>query len=734
MEQELTAIGGTVENIVFHNANNGWTVFELDCGGELVTAVGVVLQIAPGDGIRLRGEWVNHPSYGRQFKIQSFEKSLPATEGAMLKYLSSGAVKGIGPSTAARIVEAFGEDTLRVIEQEPQKLTQVRGISLKKALAVCEDYKRQFGVRSAMLFLQQYGVTPAESVRIWQRMGPTAVDAIRQNPYVLCESGVYISFERADAIAAEMGFEADSAFRIRAGLIHILRHNLGSSGHTFIPCEKLTAAAAALLHVEPRAAQEQLEGLCADETLARAPVSGRDAVFLPEAFRAESYAAGRLRLMLELPRPALGDVKLRVAQAEERFGIRYAEKQKEAIAAAVQSGAMILTGGPGTGKTTAINAIIAVFEGMGLHVALAAPTGRAAKRMAEVTGREAKTIHRLLEVEYTENDTPHFGRNEKNQLECDALIVDELSMVDVFLFESLLRALRLQCRLVLVGDADQLPPVGPGNALRDMLESGVLPSVRLEQVFRQAAQSLIVRNAHAIVRGEQPDLSQRGGNFFFLPRYTPAQVRSTVTDLALRRLPDAYGFSPLWDLQVLVPGRRGELGANELNTALQAALNPPSPERPERAVGGRVFRQGDKVMQTRNNYDVAWTKDDGEQGAGVFNGDVGLLEALDRRTGAMRIRFDDRVAELGPECVDELDLAYAVTVHKSQGCEFKAVVLPLFSGAPQLFYRNLLYTAVTRARELVVVVGREETVQRMVENGRKTLRYTALCSFLRGGG
>jgi exodeoxyribonuclease V alpha subunit len=530
-----------------------------------------------------------------------------------------------------------------------------------------------------------------------------------------------------------MDFGIDTDCRIRAGIMHILRHNLYSSGHTFIPAEKLATTAAQMLGISEDEALTALNALVSEEALIEAVISGRQAIFLPNAYQAETYAAGRLRLMLQFAPPVLGDCRLRIAEAEKNFGIQYAERQKVAIDTAYSRGVTILTGGPGTGKTTTINAIIAIYEGMGLKVALAAPTGRAAKRMSEVSGKEAKTIHRLLEVEYTEDDGDRtkFARNEKNQLDCDALIVDELSMVDVMLLESLLRALKLSCRLVMVGDADQLPPVGAGNALRDMIESGVLPVVELDEIFRQAAQSLIVTNAHKIVRGEEPDLSQRSSDFFFMPRFTSAQVKTAVTGLVQTRLPEAYGFSPLWDIQVLVPGRKGELGANDLNGVLQAALNPPAQDKPERTFGARIFRQGDKVMQIKNNYDIVWKKANGEQGTGVFNGDVGLLETLDRRTGMMRIRFDDRFADFGPESLDELELAYAVTVHKSQGSEFRAVILPLFSGAPQLFYRNLLYTAVTRAKELVIILGRADAVSRMVQNDRKTKRYTGMCDFLK---
>lgn len=733
MDENAVTISGTVENIVFQNSENGWTVLELDDGSELITAVGILFQVCEGDKLKVMGEWTTHRTYGRQFKVSSFEKSIPATEASMLKYLASGAVKGIGPAIAQKIIDKFGAQTLNIIENEPIKLSEIKGISKKKAEAISDDYKNQFGVRSCMLFFQQYGVTPAEAVRIWQHFGSNAVELVKVNPYILCDAGIRISFERADAIAAQMGFTQDTECRIRAGILHILLHNLYSSGHTYIPDEKLVSTAEQMLNVKSDDIDEALEWLCDQERIDIDEIDENRAIFIHQAFLAETYIAGRISLMQQLQRPQLGDCEKRIDEVEQKFGIEYAGNQRKAIETAYSKGIMILTGGPGTGKTTTINAIIEVYEKMGLKVALAAPTGRAAKRMTEVSGKEAKTIHRLLEVQYTKDDVAEFARNERNPLDCDALIVDELSMVDVILFEALLRALRLNTRLVLVGDANQLPPVGAGNVLRDLIETEMIPVVKLDQIFRQAAQSLIVTNAHKIVRGEMPDLSKKDGDFFFMPRFTPAQVSTTVTDLIKTRLPKAYDFSSLWDIQILTPGRKGELGANELNVVLQEALNPASPEKPERTFGLRIFRQGDKVMQIKNNYDISWTKDNGEIGTGIFNGDVGVLESIDKRLGIMKIRFDDRIAEYPPEGANELDLAYAVTVHKSQGSEFKAVILPLFSGAPQLFYRNLLYTAVTRAKQLVIIVGRSETVERMVECNKKMKRYTGLCDFIKNG-
>lgn len=731
---EMQTLRGTVESVVFRNEQNGYTVFELACDRQLVTVVGTLPPISQGETFTVRGEWGEHPNYGRQFKAETFEQELPADESAMLRYLSSGAVKGIGAALAGRIVQAFGADTLEVLEHDPERLArEVKGVSLQRAQQMSEAYNAQFGVRSCMLFLQQYGVTAAQAIRIWKRFGVQATDLVRRNPYILCESGLWIGFEKADDIALRLGIGKEDGFRIRAGMAHILRHNLYTAGHTYIPREKLLGTASDLLGVPESDAAAQLDALVRGGELVQAELGGRGCVFLPEAEHAERYIAGRLLLMCGIKPAPMGDVDARIDEAEHRLNIQYAQKQREAIRTACESHVMVLTGGPGTGKTTALNAIIHVYEGMGLKVALAAPTGRAAKRMSEVSGREAKTIHRLLEMAYEDGDVPRFARGEQNPLDCTALIVDELSMVDVMLLESLLRALRMGCRLVLVGDADQLPPVGPGNALRDIIASGRVPVVVLSEIFRQAAQSLIVRNAHRIVGGEMPELTRADGDFFFLSRRTADKVLSTLVELASERLPRAYGYSPLWDMQVLTPGRKGELGSQALNRRLQQVLNPPDSGKAERPAGFGVLREGDKVMQVKNNYDLAWKREVGENGAGVFNGDVGLLERVDKRTGTLWVRYEDRLAEYAPEQADELELAYAVTVHKSQGSEFRAVLLPLFEGPSLLLYRNLLYTAVTRAKELTILIGRVETVRRMVENDRRARRYTGLRTFLAEG-
>jgi exodeoxyribonuclease V alpha subunit len=733
MEEEYVSLAGTIENIIYRNNDNGWTVIELNCEDELITVVGSISQVSAGDELKVQGEWVTHSSYGKQFKANYFERCLPATTAAITKYLSSGAIKGIGATTAKKLVEAFGVNTLEVIENEPQSLLKIKGITPNKAAQISDEFKQQFGVRTCMLFLQQYNVTAAESIRIWKRFGVSTVDLVKRDPYILCEEGLWISFERADSIADAMGIKKDDDGRLRAGIVHVMRHNLYSVGHTYVPYPKLAETAAELLDISAEQIECEIDTLTENQDLIKVDMGEVQAIFLPDSHKAETYCAGRIELYLKIAPIVLGDCEARVSEVEQKFAISYAKKQREAIATAHNKGLMILTGGPGTGKTTTINAIIHIYEGMGLKVVLCAPTGRAAKRMSEVCGKEAKTIHRLLEMEFNGDDVSRFARNERNQLDCDAIIVDELSMVDVFLLESLLRAMKLSCRLVMVGDANQLPPVGAGNVLKDMINSKKVPVVELDEIFRQAAKSLIVLNAHKIVKGEMPDLACHSSDFFFMPKYTAAQVKNTVKELVELRLPAAYGFSPLWDIQVLVPGRKGELGTIDFNISLQEVLNPFSPDKAERRLGTRIFREGDKIMQIKNNYDLMWEKENGEKGTGVFNGDIGILQSIDKRTGSFKVKFDDRTADYANENIEELELAYAVTVHKSQGSEFRAVVLALFSGAPQLFYRNLLYTAVTRARELCVIVGRDSTIQHMVENNKKAKRYTGLEEFLRNG-
>ena len=723
--EELT---GIVEGVIYRNPENGYSVLDVSADEKLVTVVGMLSCVDPGEELKMHGAWVNHPTFGRQFKVEAFERSRPQSAGDMLRYLSGGTIKGIGPATAEKIVTRFGEDTFRVLENEPEKLALIKGISKEKANAICEAFKKQIAVREIMIALERYGMTPTECLSAYRAFGANAVSRITENPYCLCGAAVGIGFARADEIASSLDFDVSPLFRRRAGLLHILTHNL-SNGHTCLPREKIIAPACALLSCGEEEAQSAIDGLIEDRELVEKELSGRAFLFLPHMYLAEKNIAERMQVMLRFPpaggRPAEADLD----EIEEKQGIRFAEKQRLAILTAVKQGLLVLTGGPGTGKTTTLNGILALYEKRNLRVLLAAPTGRAAKRMSEVTGREAKTLHRLLEAVFSETGRQSFQRNMENPLEADAVIVDELSMVDVQLFWGLLDALPLSCRLIMVGDSDQLPPVGPGNVLHDIIDSGLLPVVALTEVFRQAMESLIVTNAHRIVSGEYPLLDAKDRDFFFLQREQPDSAAATLVELYTKRLPAAYGYDPLRDIQIICPSRKGEIGTVRLNQRLQEILNPASPEKDELSQGGRVFRVGDKVMQIKNNYDIVWTK--GKQtGEGVFNGDIGLITAVNPNIKFMKIQFDDKTALYPFDSVKELELAYAITVHKSQGCEFEAVLMPAGATVQQLCYRNLLYTAVTRAKSRMIVVGRKDVICAMVDNDKQTKRYSALRTFL----
>ncbi|HIY29108.1 MAG TPA: ATP-dependent RecD-like DNA helicase, partial [Firmicutes bacterium] len=645
------------------------------------------------------------------------------------KYLSSGAVKGIGAATAARIVETFGENSLEVIEKEPERLAQVKGVTKSKAKRISEDFQQANGIKDVMARLGKYGITPEESVRIWKRYGAHAEECIRQDPFCLCDEELDIDFARADTIAASLEMPQDDSGRIRAGILHVLRHN-ADNGHTCLPRDRLAQVAARMLQVEVESVGGTLRSM--EETFdVQAQTFGeREFIFLPRYYQSETYSADRLKMMLRYPPQSIVGVEGAIKEVEIRENIHYAAEQKEAIVQALEKGFLILTGGPGTGKTTTLNGIIRILKNKGETVLLAAPTGRAAKRMSELTGEEAKTVHRLLQVEWDDQDNPVFSRNERNPLECDAVVVDELSMVDTLLFEGILRALPLGCRLILVGDCDQLPSVGAGNVLGDLIASGMFPVVQLTEIFRQSMESLIVTNAHRIVAGQMPELRDKAHDFFFLPLRRAESISNTIVDLCARRLPASYGYSVFQDIQVLAPSRKGELGTIELNHRLQEALNPPEKGKKELSIGGSILREGDKVMQVKNNYNLPWTRSDGTTGEGVFNGDVGILVEIDKAAGALTVAIDDKMVLYDTDHANELELAYAATVHKSQGNEFQAVILPMFPGPKQLQYRNLLYTAVTRAKSLLILVGEEGTIQKMVANDRKTRRYSGLLRFL----
>ncbi|WP_195543534.1 SF1B family DNA helicase RecD2 [Massiliimalia timonensis] len=728
-EKEWLNLCGSVDHIIYANRDSGFAVIELEAGDELICAVGNMPDVQEGAELSLMGYYTTHPNYGYQFRVETCEQRMPATAGAICKYLSSGVIKGIGSAIARRIVEKFGDDTLHIMEQSPQRLAEIKGITVKRSQELAEELKQVFGVRNLMLFLSQYGISPAVSVKVWKRWGVLAQDLIRENPYILCGRMFQLEFQLADQIARQQGISPDSEIRVSAGLSCILIHNL-NNGHTCLPSRKLIQAAEKLLELSGDVIEEKLEEVLEKGELVRLKKK-QEYLALPELYSSEQYIASRIAMMVSIPPQDEPQIDFVIRQIEEERNIRYEGLQKQAIKEALMNEIFILTGGPGTGKTTTLNGIIDVLEYCGKTLSIAAPTGRAAKRISEVTGREAKTIHRLLEVEMGDG-TPRFAKNEQEPLISDAVVIDEMSMVDVPLFEALLRAMKPSAKLILVGDYHQLPSVGAGNVLHDLLASGVIPTIRLQQIFRQAAKSLIVTNAHRIVQGEMPDLNKKQGDFFFLSRRDNASASQTILDLACRRLPNSYGYSPTEDIQVLCPQRKGELGVEELNSKLQTQLNPPGAGKTEFKAGMYTYRLGDKVMQTKNNYDIEWQKND-ERGMGIFNGDIGTICMIDKGSQTLAIDFEGRIAYYPFEMAsDQLELAYAITVHKSQGNEFEAVVIPILGGYDRLYYRNLLYTAITRAKQIVILVGKEERIAYMVDNNLKSVRFTNLKHLLNG--
>ena len=727
--QETITLTGTVNRITYKNETNGYTVAEVRADKENVTVVGILPFLNEGDLADFYGKYIIHPSYGQQFSALSFERKIPQNAAAILRYLSAGAIKGIGPATAAKIVEKFGEDTLNVIQDNPKDLTSIKGISLQKALNISEEYKKQFSVRDIMLMLSKYKVTPDRCLSIYRKFGDKSTEIIKSNPYVLCEEGIDFRFEVAEDIASDLNFEKDSEQRVAAGLEYVLRKNL-ANGHTCLPRNKFIEVCCRLLECKESTIEICLDRLIECMRLCSDAIDRTEYISIPGYRFAEQHIAARMMSVKDFINSSVTVDELEIQNVENRLGIRFEELQRKAIFEAFESGILILTGGPGTGKTTTLNAIIKLFESRDLDIELAAPTGRAAKRMTELTGREAKTIHRLLEVEWGEGDKRQFARNEKNPLSCDVIIIDEASMIDAMLFDDLLKALRLSCRIILVGDSAQLPSIGAGNVLGDILASEVFPSIRLKKVFRQARESMIVSNAHAIINGERADFSNKESDCFFLRRGDKYLSVSTILELVTDRLPNAYKINPLTDVQILCPSKMMDTGTVNLNNLLQERLNPHKKGEPQLSFKGFFMRKGDKVMQIKNNYDLQYVKDNGEYGTGIYNGDVGFITDIDLRAGILKVRYDDKVATYFSEDMGQLELAYAVTVHKSQGSEYDYVILPLFDVPAKLKYRNLLYTAVTRAKKMLILVGSEATWNEMAENDRKTLRYTLLKKFL----
>ncbi len=726
---ELKQIEGIIEKITYKNAQSGYTVCTLKSGREHITVVGTIPFISIGDNVKFTGNFIVHATYGEQFLAQSYETVAPKTVAAILRYLSSGIIKGVGPATAERIVEKFGANSLDIIQNTPEDLSTIKGISLEKALNISEEYKKQFGIRDLMLLLNPYQVSFEKCITVFQKLGTKAVEKIKNNPYILCSDEIDLPFERVETIAADMGISADNQMRLTAGIEYILRKNL-MNGHTCLPRNKLVPVAVKLLESDEMRIEAICDKMISNFLLRSKTVNDIDFLMLPDYYNAEEYIAARLAAAKKYINYSNHIDDSEIACVEAKLGIQFEELQKCSINKALNNAVFVLTGGPGTGKTTTLNAIIEILEQRNATIQLAAPTGRAAKRMTELTGREAKTIHRLLEVEWTSENRQSFAKNEKNPLECDVIIVDEASMLDSLLFESLLHALKISTKIILVGDTDQLPSVSAGNVLNDILLSGVYSSVALKKVFRQAKTSAIITNAHAIINGENSDLSNKTSDFFMMHRDFSSDVCNTVLELCETRLPEAYNLNSFTDIQVLCPSRKGETGTVNLNNLLQSTLNPRKDNQPQLAYKGVYFRCGDKVMQIKNNYDLQWKRDNGEIGYGVFNGDVGYISNIDIKAGIINVKFDDKTVAYYSENIGELELAYAVTVHKSQGSEFECVILPLFDIPTQLQYRNLLYTAVTRAKKLLIIVGSESLYNRMAQNDKKTLRYTLLKYFL----
>ena len=723
---EQTEINGIISSVIYLNDENGYAVVRMETdSGEMVTAVGCLPYIAPGEMISAEGSWVTHAQHGRQFKIEQSNRLLPTSADGIYEYLAGSTVKGIGPATAALIVDRFKEKSLDILEMHPEKLAEIKGISLTKAKDLSASFKKQAGVRRLTEFLCAYGIKPLVALKLYRAYGSAALKTVHENPYIISASHIGASFSEADNLALELGIEGDSINRISAAVLFELQHNSGN-GHCFIPRDKLIAATSQLISVPADLVSDAIDSLSENGGLVCDKVANLNVCYLTELYEAETYTAERLKSMVGLKTKSSANIERLITKLESLYDISYAPLQKQSIELALNNRILVITGGPGTGKTTILKGILSLYDELELETLLAAPTGRAAKRMSELTGREASTIHRLLGAKMAEDgETVVFSKHEGDPLNCDALVLDECSMVDITLMSSLLKALKPGCRLVLVGDADQLPSVGPGNVFSDIIRSQTVPTVRLTEIFRQKGDSRIVRNAHMINRGEHPDFEANTGDFFRLRRLNGGTAVETIVELCARRLPENMKI-PSASIQVLSPTRKGETGTVNLNKRLQAALNPPSESKKEKLFGEAVFRVGDRVIQTKNNYDTIWKTKGGVSGAGVYNGDIGTIAQIDPITETLTVDFEDKLATYSFEMLNELEHAWALTVHKSQGSEYRAVVLALSGDVQMLLTRGVLYTAVTRAKELLIMVGDDNIAHRMIDNNKQSRRYSAL--------
>ena len=730
--EELTTqnkLEGIVSAIIYQNEENGYTILRLDVKEEEITVVGTMPDATPGEYLTIQGRWIRHPTYGPQFKAEVVERRLPEGTKEIYHYLSSGAIKGVGKATARQLIEEFGDEALSVIEEHPEQLEKIRGISPKRARQISESFRQQMGMRRLMDFLGEHRMPLELALPLRRAYGDVALEVVKATPYILANREFGLEFSQVDALALELGVGAEDAQRLEAGLCFELEHNL-NNGHTFLPWNKLIEATSILLDCGGEILEGALEHLQRRGEVERERIAGQDAVYLPQLYDAETFVAYRIGEMSRQELLPPDGLERLLKKIQYRHGISYAPQQKQAVEMAARCQVMLLTGGPGTGKTTCLKGVLALFEAMGLETALAAPTGRAAKRLGELCDTEASTIHRLLETGFDPGSgNLVFTHDANNPLEVDAVIVDETSMVDIVLMSALLSALPGDCRLVLVGDPDQLPSVGPGNLFSDLIRSEIVPTVRLTEIFRQAAESAIVRNAHMVNHGEIPPLRQNDNDFFFMVRRDAQSTLDTVVDLCRRRLPERMGI-PTDQIQVLSPTRRRGTGTKSLNQALQQALNPPLEHKGERRFGDWIFRAGDRVMQVKNNYDILWREEGGlRSGMGMFNGDIGVIRSVDREV--ITVDFDGKIVEYSPDMLGELEPAFAVTVHKAQGSEYRAVILAALDGAPMLMTRGVLYTAITRARDLFIVVGDDGAVTQMIYNDRQTRRYSGLRARLR---
>ena len=735
MEKTVESLAGYVEHIIYRNADNGYTVLNLVSGEDEITCVGIFSAIAEGENIEAQGEYTEHPTYGQQFKVTSFEEKAPEDEEAIERYLGSGAIKGIGLAMAARIVRRFKEDTFRIIEEEPERLAEIKGISNRKAMEIASQVNEKRDLRQAMIFLQQYGITMNLAVKVYQAYGQDVYGIIRENPSRLADDIDGVGFRTADEIAARVGIRMDSDFRVRSGILYTLLQASGE-GHTYLPETELTPRASKLLNVTAEQVEKQYMDLAIERKIILKQMEDQTQIYAASFYYMEANTATMLKRLNVSYDVSDAEIEQRIRGIEKKSGMTLDEHQVTAVKEAVRNGLLVITGGPGTGKTTTINTIIRYFELEGLEIFLAAPTGRAAKRMSETTGFEARTVHRMLELNGGAEGSGGFERDESNPLEANVIIVDEMSMVDISLMYSLLKAISVGTRLILVGDVNQLPSVGPGSVLRDIIQSHACNVVMLTKIFRQASTSDIIVNAHKINHGEEVILDNKSMDFFFLKRYDADVIINVVLQLIKQKLPKFVDATP-YDIQVLTPMRKGLLGVERLNGILQRYMNPPANDKVEKEYGSTVFREGDKVMQTKNNYQLAWeirtkfglTVD---KGLGIFNGDMGIIRQINDFAEQMIIEFDEgRMVEYPYKLLDELELAYAITIHKSQGSEYPAVVIPLLGGPMMLMNRNLLYTAVTRARKCVTLVGNEVTFQQMIQNTSQQKRYSGLCDRLK---